>query len=305
MSWLADATKAAGIPKVSIISMLKKNMAGWDEARPISVVHASDITKSTFCPRHWAFLDMTKKTPQGSFISTALRATFDLGHKTAEVLIEDWAKDFAVGNWKCDTCGKQRTMTVQPPKWCGMAVGIGPDSNLCKWKYQEVTFVSQEYGVSGSIDVFFDLGALKLITTELKTYAADEFDKMVAPLPEHRIRTQLYLKLIADSTSVYKDRINLHEARIFYTSRGFGRKNVEHNEILPFREFTVQRDDEAPDLVKALTRAKQIKIFREEGLMPGAICGSPADKTAKSCTTCADCFSGKYPSQQLSLAGVG
>jgi hypothetical protein len=293
MSWLTDATKAAGVPKTSIIANLKKNMAGWEEARPISVVHASDITKTTFCPRHWAFLDMTKKEPVGSFVSTALRATYDLGHKTAEVLIEDWAEGFAVGNWKCNTCNAQRTMTVKPPKGCGLVKGS------CDWKYQEVSFVSKEYGVSGSIDVFFDLGALRLITTELKTYAADEFDKMVAPLPEHRIRTQLYLKLIADSNNAFKDRINLHEARIFYTSRGFGRKNVEHNEILPFREFTVLRDDEYPDLAKALARAKQIKVFREEGLMPGGICGSPADKVAKSCSNCQVCFSGQHPAQQV------
>jgi hypothetical protein len=288
MSWLAEATKAAGVPKTSIIKRLIQAMAAFDPARDHQVVHASDVTKDQFCARRWAFYGLTNTSPEGQWVGTALRATFDLGHETARVLTEDWAKGFAIGNWECKTCGSQRTMTTRPGDGC-------PKMGNCNWTYKEVKFESVEYGISGSIDVFFDLGAMNLTVTELKTFAADEFDKMLAPLPEHKTRTRLYLKLIADSVSPFKGKINLHQGRILYVSRGYGRKNEEHGEILPFREFVVDRDDEHPDVVLALQKGKSIKVYREQGLMPGGICATPLDKVAKTCKHCSLCFSGKYP----------
>jgi hypothetical protein len=187
-------------------------------------------------------------------------------------------------------------MCLQPKPGCTSA-GKGQ----CNWQYSEVNFKSVETGIDGNLDVLFDLGGNKLAVTELKIYAADEFDKMLAPLPEHRTRTRLYLKIIADSDSPYKNKINLHQARVFYTSRGFGKMNKEFNEILPFREFVIDRDDDALDVKTALEKGRQIKIYREQGLMPSGICVSPMDKTAKACKHCDKCFSGEYPAQQKEL----
>lgn len=296
MSWLQQATVLANTPKHSIIDVLRKNMKGWEEARDHKVLHASDITKPNFCPRQWAFYDILGVKPEGSYVGTALRATYDLGHAVARELIENWAGQSAVGNWKCRRCDNHVTMTKKPLNMYCQA----NKHKKCDWEYEEVNFVSQKTKVSGSIDVMFDLGTPKYALTELKTYAADEFDKMVAPLPEHRTRTNLYMKLVAESGSIYTQDINLHEARILYVSRGYGKKNADYDEILPFREFVVQRDDNAPDLVYAIRKAEQLALFREVGVeaMPGGICGSPGDKVAKSCKQCSVCFSGKMPSKQ-------
>lgn len=93
----------------------------------------------------------------------------------------------------------------------------------------------------------------------------------------------------------------MHEARILYVSRGFGKMNKEYNEILPFREFVVERNDASPDLAFALKKAKQIKIFRDSKDMPSGICSTPTDKAAKGCKQCGVCFSGQYKAIQEAL----
>jgi hypothetical protein len=106
--------------------------------------------------------------------------------------------------------------------------------------------------------------------------------------------------LIADSASPYKDKINLHEARVLYTSRAYGKKNDQHGgEILPWREFIVKRDDKA--LEPILNKAKQLKIFRETKAIPSGICPTAMSKTAQKCSNCQLCFSGQFPAQQPSL----
>jgi hypothetical protein len=267
-------------------------MVGYEPARDISVLHASDVTKDSFCPRRWALYDIFKMTPPGSVVGTALRATYDLGNATAKVLIEQWGGNSVVGHWYCRRCGGSKEMTSRPGNGC-------LKHHDCLWEYREVVFKSVQYGISGSLDVLFKLGAPKLFVTELKTYAADEFNKMVLPLSEHRIRTQLYLKIIADSDSPYKEMINLHEAKIVYVSRGYGKANPEHGgEVLPFREWTINRDDAALESEGILKKATQLKLWRDTGAMPKGICFSAGDKEAKKCQVCKHCFSGQFPGVQ-------
>lgn len=289
--WLKQATIQVNAPKQSIIEVLRKRMGRYEEGRSREVLHASDITKDNFCPRREAFLDLAGvKKGKGGYVATALRLTYDMGSRTAQQLIEDWAGDAAVGDWKCRRCGDTRTMCKRPANGC-------VKSKDCLWEYREVVVVSMEFGVSGSLDLLFDVGTPKLLPVELKTVAAEEFDKLLAPLPEHRLRTNLYMKLIADSASPYKESINVHEGRVLYVSRGYGRKNDQHGgEILPFKEFVVQRNDE--DLKGVLSRASQLKVFRQVGSMPSGICHTAMDKTAKACEQCAQCFSGAFPAQQ-------
>jgi hypothetical protein len=292
--WLKSAVIESNQPKESIITVLRKKLGGYEEGRKRDVVHASDITKPDFCPRHEAFLDFAgTEKGQGQFIPTALRVTFDMGKALEKVLIENWAGDTVVGNWACRRCQAQRSMCTKPKNGCGK-------SDDCIWEYRQTLVESPVCGVSGSPDVLFDVGVSKLLLTELKTMNATEFDAIVAPLPEHRIRTNLYLKLVAESNSPYKNLINLHEGRVFYVSRSYGKKHDGYNgEILPFKEYTVKRDDDA--LKPTLQRATQFKIFREQGLMPSGICATALEKTAKNCTSCQACFSGSKPSQQEPL----
>jgi hypothetical protein len=292
--WLKSAVIETNQPKESIITVLRKKLGGYEEGRKRDVVHASDITKADFCPRQWAFLDLDgKENGHGQYIPTALRVTFDMGRALEKTLIEDWAGDTVVGNWECRRCLALRSMCVKPKNGCGK-------STDCIWEYRQVYVESPVTGVIGSLDALFDVGTSKLLLTELKTMNATEFDAIVAPLPEHRIRTNLYLKLVAESNSAYKNLINLHEGRVFYVSRSYGKKHDGYNgEILPFKEFVVLRDDAA--LKPVLQKATQLKIFREQKLMPSGICATALDKAAKNCSSCKSCFSGSHPSQQEAL----
>ena len=292
--WMKLAVQQANKPKLTITETLRKRLSAWEVGRDRNVVHASDITKPNFCPRHWAFLDMEQvKKGVGSYVPTALRVTYDMGNATEKVFIEEWAGEAVHGDWRCRRCGDQRTMCTKPAPGCAK-------HKDCIWEYRQIRVESPVCGVSGSFDLLFDVGAPKLLLTELKTINPEDFNLITAPLPEHRLRTNLYLKLLAESSNPYRERVNLHEGAVLYVSRAYGKMHPDYNEILPFKEFTVKRDDE--DLASTLARAKQLKIFREKGKVPSGICTTALDKPAKGCSTCKECFSGNYPAEQEALA---
>lgn len=297
-SWLKTAViQTNTVPKDSIIKILMDNLGGAEKGRLRDVLHASDVTKPDFCPRREAFLDM-KKVVHGNaaFIGVSQAVTYWMGRKVAQTLIEEWAGQSAVGNWRCVHCNGQRTMTSQP-LYVHCATSV---TTFCEWRFVEPVIESMATSTSGSIDVFFDVGTPLLVLTELKILAAEEFDSMVTPLPEHRQRTNLYLRIIAESNWAYKDRINLHEGRVLYVSRGHGKKNVDYGgKVIPFKEYKVARDDQA--LLPIIQRATQLKTFRQNGSMPSAVCHTAMDKMAKSCTFAKECFSGQFPSQQEAL----
>lgn len=273
-------------PQTTITDLLMKNLGGWKKERSHKNVHASDITKPSFCPRMYALLDITEKEKKDSYIDTALQATFDVGNATADLFTNSWAAQAITGNWECIKCLELRYFTTKPSCTCK----TGGD---CVWRYKEVRFSSKEYGVSGSIDALMHLYAPKLFATELKIMKVEDFNDLVAPLSEHRIRTAMYLRLIDESDSIYKKRINLTEARVFYISRGYGKKQTSSGKIVPFKEYVVKRNDASTE--PYLQKAKQVKLFREQGVMPPGVCKTTLDGPAKLCSVCPECFSGKYP----------
>lgn len=288
-AWMLKATLNAAKPKHSIIGRLKENLGGMRPGRARDVVHASDITKPDFCPRRWAFQDLEGKKTSPEFLQTAMDVTFDLGNLTAKVLIEKWLGTSAIGDWTCVKCGAQRALCPKPHTHPGCHNSLTPHL----WEYREVRITAPAYGVSGSLDILVDVGAPGYMVTELKTMAPDEWEPLKMPKPEHRLRTNLYLHLIANSGSPYLDKFNLTEARVLYCCRAYGRMNPDWNEILPWKEFVVQRNDQ--DLVPILKLAKDLKAFREQKTMPPGICSTAFDKIAKKCHFCIECFSGKYP----------
>jgi hypothetical protein len=220
------------------------------------------------------------------YLSTALDVTFQMGSVAERLLVEEWAGDYAIGNWQCRYCHDQRSIVPKPKGCC-------PDGRLHSWAYQQLVVTAPEYGISGGIDCLFDIGAPLLCITEIKTLNPTEFDSMVVPFPEHRLRTNLYLRILAESAHPYKSKFNLQEGRVLYISRGYGKMNAQWNELLPFREFVVKRDD--ADLKLMLQRAKALKLFRDGGGMPSGICATATDKIAKACGQCVTCFSGQFP----------
>ena len=290
MKFLQQVQTEALKEKQTIIQRLMKDVAGYEKARSHKTVHASDITRDAFCPRQTALLDLSGLTKKDEYINTAQRVTYDVGNVMSDLFREKWAAKWTYGNWRCARCGECRTFCLKPS---GVMCKVANHKQECSWKYEEMAFVSQSYDVSGSLDAVVDLGAPKLFITELKIMAPTEFEKLIAPLPEHRIRTTLYMKLVEDSNSVYKPRLNLSTGKVLYVSRAWGKMHKQYNEILPFKEYNVERDDDA--LIPALAKAQQVRDWRKNKKMPVGICDSSAVPYAKKCSVCSLCFSGKYP----------
>jgi hypothetical protein len=281
-NWMTTEVQKALEPKTSIISLIRNNLKGYRKDRSYLTTHASDITKEDWCPRKVALMIAEEAPTANVYIGAALQATFDVGNAVGDMVPEVWAGQSAYGNWECTKCEGNHTFTSKPDVKC-------MKGGRCTFKYVEMNFVSKEYDVSGSIDVFFDLGGAKKVATELKIINVEDFAKLAAPLAEHRLRTALYMKLIEDSNSMYKNMINLQEAKVFYVSRGFGKKNDAHNgEILPFKEFDVARNDEA--IQPYLIRAKELKVYKETGKMPTRVCDSANCKLATKCSYSEKCF---------------
>lgn len=287
MDFLSKAVQKSLQPKESITRILKRNLEGFQEPRPIIKLHASDLTKPDFCPRAHAIINALNVKRPKEWIGAALKVTFDMGNETADKICEEWGGDKVIGDWECIKCNDVRHFTTKPTNY-NCKCGIG----ACVFKYKEVNFVSQESGVSGNVDVFFNLGAAKYQTVELKTIAPDQFADLKMPLAEHSLRTNLYLHTIETSKSAYKNMINLKEGRVFYVSRGHGKKHTEFNEVLPFKEFTIKRDDTA--LEHILGMAKELKTFREGGAFPSRQCANIDCKMAEKCLVKQDCFSNDY-----------
>ena len=285
-SWLRLAIHKATRPKQSIIGVLKQHLGGSKRGRSMKVVHASDVTKPEFCARKWALFDLLEKDSPLETASTALAVTFHMGNVVESMVIEEWAGDAVIGNWRCRLCDENRFMTPKPSGCC-------PTGRKHWWQHRQMVVEAPDYGIQGGIDALFNIGAPQLVVTELKTLNPDDFEKILAPLPEHRLRTNLYLWIVERSDHPHKEKICTSEARVLYISRGYGKLNAEWNEILPFKEFVVKRND--ADLAEFLKRASALHTFRQSGLMPHGICNTALDKIAKSCSVCVQCFSGTYP----------
>lgn len=268
----------------SLIEVLVKNMGRYYPERSHKTVHASDVTKPDFCARRIRLMDATGAKASDTYINAALRATFDLGSITADRLVEHWMGDRSIGIWNCTSCDAK---VVFKPK---------PESCVCgrpNWRHQEVHFIGQGSKISGSIDLIADLGLPKFKVVELKIMKADQFDKLAAPLAEHRLRTRLYLKLIEDSDNPLRFQLDTSSAKILYVSRGFGKMHPDYGQILPFREFDIDRDDKS--IEGYLQNGVDVKVSREIGTIPiKKTCDSISCPTAKGCQVKAACWSGEY-----------
>jgi hypothetical protein len=286
MNFMTKALNAAFGPKTTIIGQLRENLSGKVPARSHEQVHASDLTKPDFCPREVALLHATKGKRKDQFVDTALKVTFDIGNMTSDLIREKWLAGQAVGDWWCSRCGAKRAFCKLPPDTDQTS------PHVHHWHYREVKF--EALGFTGSIDMFVDLGAPRLTVVELKIMAPDEWIPLVAPKAEHRVRTNLYLRLIEASDHPMKDRINLTKAKVMYVTRSFGKAHPEYGgDILPFKEFDLPRDDSA--IADALDKSEKIQLFLKSGIFPKRTCDTSWGPVAKNCSACAACFSGKFP----------
>jgi len=291
--------KSLKAPLPSLKFELHKRIAGWEDPRPHFPLRASDLlsTKTEFCPREHAFMDMGIATKKGQFVGTCLRMTYNHGSFMEREIRDKHLRDIVVGEWECSICkhvhptfGKAPIVKCPKCGWGG------------HWVYREPRFEDDYTGVSGGIDMLLEIGQPKLLITEIKTIAPDDYKTLAAPLAEHRQRTSLYLKLAETSKWAASERVNTKSSKILYVTKSFGFKDetlkaagIKDAAFSPFKEFQIDRND---DMLKTpLARARVLKIWRDDKKgMPCGICANGLTKRAQGCSAVGACFSGKYQS---------
>ena len=276
---------------------LHQHYSGYETDRPFKNVHASEVTKDDgICPRLYALNDLTKKKPGQRWLSTAERLTYQMGRDQERNIVEAFADmGKSICHWRCVNCSRLHPFQSRPFKCeeCGAKV----------FKPEEVRFESDVTGISCGVDMLVALGEPKLRPCELKTMAADQFKELKAPLAEHRLRTSLYLRLMAESDHSWASMVNHQKATILYISKSaygvvdetLGGIGVKER-FSPFKEFDVVRDDKATDYL--VDRAKIVKDYREKKIgMPCGLCPTALSKRAAGCDYKTECFSGDYPPQ--------
>lgn len=274
-----------------------------DAPRDPEVIHASDLTDENFCAREQVLRRLTGKGYDRP-VTAALSMVYHLGRNSQALLTNLLAvAGVVVGNWRCRTCNHLEEFRG-PVSAC-------PECDSDQVVYEEMRFTSKANGASCGVDVLFrPPGAKKLIVVEIKGYQKDDFKKLVMPLWEHRLRTALYLRIIAESDHPAKNEIDTAQARVLYMCKdGYGQQDEDikdwrlgDGKWSPFKEYVVDRDDESTEYLAQL--AARVTQFRKEGVMPYGVCPTQFVRRAKGCAVVHECFGGKYPATEDPTAGM-
>ena len=285
---------------ISIKRMIHERLPESEPARSNKIIHASDLTRleHEFCPREIVLMDIAKKKGKHQFVGTSQRITYDLGRALQDMFNEKWLGNDMFGCWQCQSCNTLAPDCSRPKGHCGRE-GI-----RCQWKYHESRFKDPKSGAAGGIDALVKTEAPKLRMVEVKTIDKDYFKDLKAPMAEHRLRTNLYLRLIELDGRPFSKSINTNVGHILYICKGFGikdteitqKKSVKDAAFSPFKEYTIKRDDSETD--ELLEKARTVTDHRQKiGGIPCGVCKSSFDKRAKSCPVIKECWSGQFPSQ--------
>jgi hypothetical protein len=292
-------TLSSVVKKTGVKGYLHTHLPTINEHRGYFPLHASDLTKEDkeFCAREACLMIATEAGHPAEVIKTSLSYTFLIGRLIERELRNVWLKKIAWGRWDCPTCGHVIPWGSCPDQ-CSQC---GTDSLYIQ--YEEVPFevVYEEksegkpFGVVCSPDILVALPEENSLTlVEVKSMDKDMFRGLKAPLAEHRIRTNLYLRLIEESKSPRAKKINLQKASILYVCKGYGVKDsgmgLFDGGFSPFKEYPVHRDDEATEVY--LDKVREIVSWRESGDLPSRICTMPSNSRAKICSAKTPCFAG-------------
>lgn len=294
MKKLSDHVNNAG----TLRAYLHDQMAGYDEPRSRLITHASDLTNDEveFCPRERALQLYTGSKSKGRYIDPCLTYTFAMGHYMAEMLIEEWLGDIVVGDWVCTHCKMALVFSKRPKVACKNCGGT-------HWKYKEIRVKDETTGVSCGLDLLVKLpNRPKLQLIEIKTMIKDQWKALKAPLAEHRLRTNLYLRVASGSD--YRNQIDTKQGILFYMIKGYGGSVDEDlskegitDKMTPFKEFVVTRNDEDTEIY--FKKGRAVQVYKDTGVAPEGVCETYDCKRAKSCEMRAKCFSGDFKSGGL------
>lgn len=265
------------------------------DPRPLTRIHASDVTKPEWCGRRHALAQLTGKTGRKEFIGTATSLVFHQGHELATYVIEKAVEaGIAYGGWVCVPCGERLNFGPKPER-CGAC-------GLSLVRYEEERFRSEICGIGGGLDLLVSLpGFRKLVLVELKTIGKEEFKKLAMPLAEHHDRTNLYLRLVKESRHPQAKNIDHTQARVLYISKGgYGERSSKPKEwglkdqsYTPFKEFVVKADPESSQVYSDMARPLFLWQLGKAGL-PDGICETAVCSRAQRCDMFNECFGGQY-----------
>lgn len=270
-------------------------------------IHASDLYGDweTFCPRERALRWLLQQDNEPERFNSSLRMTFELGKMVHDFVVQSLALEgVGVGDWECVKCGHFH-FRVALPGYCQNCQG--PRELL---RHKEISLVSPISNVSGAIDCFFDRNTPGLTPVEIKSIDKEEFKGLVMPKAEHRWRTQLYLRILAEAAEVdpwVKENVNTDEAIVLYVSKGgFGCADPKvwkfgfKEKFSPFKEYIVKRNDANNEA--AVKQAIEYKDYRDfmanheatniptTNHIPKPICGHHKAKRAAKCAMRDACF---------------
>jgi hypothetical protein len=273
------------------VSILNERLSTYQEDRGVEILHASAVTHPDgFCPREFSLRALLNVKPPPDKVYPALAVCFDVGNSYNRLLRDKWLREIVVGDWGCEACGRVYARQRIPRGRCRCGA-----SRDC-FKYQEISLVDSQTGISGSLDALVDFGLPKLRLVEVKSMTDRDFKTLTAPYGEHKVRTLLYLWLLRESS--LSGIVGYDKAHILYVSKGYGSKAEGFSSVSPFKEYTVSLDEEGELLVKPyLDLAKQYTGFvREGGKLPPQICDTAFCPRAKWCPVKDKCFSPEYHS---------
>lgn len=284
----------------NITDLLLHAVGGQEKARPIYPVHASDLTREDpeFCPRRIVLHRILGTPIPPQKVPHAMRVTWDEGNDKQARMNNNYLRDYMVGRWECDRC-----LTVLHWGPCPDYEDHGDCTagRSHKWRYVE-PFFRHPSGFTGSVDGVVKISADVLRLIEVKIIKSDFFRDLKAPYGEHRIRTQLYLRLVDENKEFKSHGIDTKYGHIIYIMRGHGQKNSQ-GVISPFKEFIVQRSDKEVDRYIAMSSAASVTAKTKEALRlktPKGICSTMMCRRASVCEVAKQCFSGEYPSVEWS-----
>ncbi len=279
------------VPVLRVTNLLIDGIGATKETRTVHELHASDLTKQDplFCPREMVLMRELGVSRPLSWMhyAHAMRMTWDQGHDMQWRINNEYLRDYMVGDWHCLRCDERL-------EWCTAPLDQGcidPEGGYHGhhlWEYREPVF-HHPSGFSGSLDGIVRFSKEKQRMLEVKIMAPEEFKGLKAPLAEHRVRTQLYLRMLAESEDVRTHMLDTSEAHVLYVSRAYGAKN-ELGKVSPFREYIVKRDDAQVERYVHMANAVS-------GDMPEGICSSALVGRAEKCPVAKPCWSGKHPAK--------
>jgi Holliday junction resolvase-like predicted endonuclease len=293
MKFLQNMTPDGTPGSDTLTYALHKVLARKDPARPLGITHASDVTKDDWCPRRVALLLQHNVEAEGTWATAVDRLVWALGLAAGDAIAHWMADaDLAIGNWKCRACGETVNFSTRPGG-CGECGGT-------VWDYVEVRFRSEQSGISGAIDLLWRHPTRKLRIVEVKSIKQDQFQALKAPIAEHKLRTNLYMRCVKESRHQWRNTVDTERATVIYvTKQGWGVKDPTiqamgfgEKPFAPFKEFEVERDDSQTDvLVEKAQRLEIWKAHQSPVTIPSGVCPNALCPKAQRCEVSKQCFS--------------